>query len=96
MLSDDFKKEYPALLSYGYEGNLWVANFVGLPGCWVEGTDRQDVVERAPAMLAKYLKGCEASGISVPPSMDADEIRETGLGEVLMIKPDINAASEDE
>ncbi len=30
--------EYPAVLAFGYDGGrLWVVNFVGLSGCWVEG-----------------------------------------------------------
>lgn len=86
----ELDREYPALLSFGYEGDLWVANFSGMPGCWVEGKDREDVIARAPAMLALYLEGCLNSGIDIPKSMDADDMRETGLGEVLMIRPDFS------
>lgn len=78
---------YPALLSFGYEGGkLWVANFVGLHGCWVEGEDRGDVISRAPVALGEYLSGCFKAGIPVPGAPDADELRELDMGEILSVR----------
>lgn len=83
------KKEYvyPALLLFGYEGGkLWVANFVGLHGCWVEGEDKEDVVSRAPAVLGAYLRSCFEAGIPVPEAPDADELHALGMGEVITVR----------
>lgn len=77
---------YPALISSGYEGGrLWVANFVGLHGCWVEGCDRDDVVLRAPSVLREYLQGCLAAGINLPDAPDAGALRGLDAGEVVMV-----------
>lgn len=78
---------YPALLSFGYNGGrLWVANFVGLRGCWVEGEDMKDVVARAPSVLGEYLQNCLEAGVLIPEATDADELRALGLGEVIMVR----------
>lgn len=77
---------YPALLSFGYEGGrLWVANFVGLHGCWVEGEDKEDVVARAPGVLGEYLRGCIDAGIPIPHAPPAEELRALEMGEVMMV-----------
>lgn len=78
---------YPALLLSGYEGGkLWVANFVGLRGCWVEGGDKECVIARAPAVLGAYLRGCFEAGIPVPDAPDADELRALDMGEVITVR----------
>lgn len=87
---------YPALLSFGYDGGkLWVANFVGLRGCWVEGPDRADVVSRAPAALGEYLRGCLEAGIPIPDASSADELRELGMGEVITVRARFDAEGND-
>lgn len=78
---------YPVLLSREYEGGLlWVANFVGLHGCWVEGEDMSDVLERAPVVLEEYLRCCIDAGIFIPEAPCADELRSLNAGEVVMIR----------
>lgn len=90
------ERVYPALLSFGYEGGkLWVANFVGLRGCWVEGADREDVVSRAPAALGEYLHGCLEAGMPIPGAPSADELRELGMGEVIMVSARFGAEGND-
>lgn len=78
---------YPAVVAFGYDGGkLWVANFPGLQGCWVEGEDRSDVIERAPDVLAEYIKSCIAAEWHVPAAPDRAELEAADAGEVIMIK----------
>ena len=78
---------FPALLSFGYEGGrLWVANFVGLHGCWVEGEERDDVIARVSPVLREYLRCCDEAGINIPEAPDADELRQLNIGEVLQVR----------
>ena len=78
---------YPAVVAFGYGGgNLWVANFAGLSGCWVEGTDRDEVLRRAPYVLSEYIKSCLAAEWPIPDAPDAEELREANAGEVIIIK----------
>lgn len=87
---------YPALVSCGYEeGRLWVANFVGLHGCWVEGGDREEVVLRAPSVLREYLKSCMAAGINLPDAPDASELSELDAGEVIIVSASLEDKDED-
>lgn len=85
---------FPALLSFGYEGRLWVANFVGLRGCWVEGEDREDVLKRAPSALGEYLRGCLESGVPIPNAPDAGELRALQMGEVMVISVRLDTGNE--
>lgn len=83
---------YPALLSFGYDGGrLWVANFVGLHGCWVEGEDREDVLSRAPSVLGEYLSGCFEAGMPVPCPASSDELRSLDIGEIIEVRALIDA-----
>lgn len=85
---------YPALLSFGYDGGrLWVANFVGLHGCWVEGEDREDVISRAPSVLGEYLLGCFEAGMQIPSPASADELRSLNMGEVIEVRALIDEKS---
>lgn len=87
---------YPALVSCGYDGGrLWVANFVGLHGCWVEGGDREEVVLRAPSVLREYLKSCLAAGINLPDAPDAGELRELDAGEVIVVSASLEDKEDD-
>ncbi|MDL2297756.1 hypothetical protein LJC40_01225 [Synergistaceae bacterium OttesenSCG-928-D05] len=87
------KFSYPALLSFGYDGGrLWVANFVGLSGCWVEGTDRADVIARAPDVLGEYISFWAAAGMPLPKSPDLEELRKLNAGEVILVETVIKKA----
>lgn len=86
---------YPALLSRSYEGGrLWVANFVGLHGCWVEGEEREEVVARAPRVLEEYLKSCLEAGIPLPDAPDAGSLRALGAGEVMVVSASVECDGE--
>lgn len=78
--------EWPAIIISGYgDGALWIANFVGLTSCWVEGRDRGDVVKRAPLVLAEYIKSCIEAHWPIPDPPSASELEATGLGEVITV-----------
>lgn len=77
---------YPAVLAFGYDGGrLWVANFVGLSGCWVEGCDKDDVVRRAPAVLAEYVKSCREADWPIPEPPTVEELEAADVGEIIMV-----------
>jgi predicted RNase H-like HicB family nuclease len=79
--------EYPAVVAFGYgDGELWVANFPGLSGCWVEGKDREDVLKRAPAVLMEYIRSCIDAEWPVPEAPDSAELQDADAGEIIMIK----------
>ncbi len=76
---------FPAVVAGGYDGGrLWVANFPGLSGCWVEGQSREDVVTRAPAALEEYIKCSLEADWAIPEAPFEDELLATGLGEVML------------
>ncbi len=78
---------YPAVVAYGYDGGrLWVANFVGFSGCWVEGEDRDDVLTRAPEVLGEYIRSCLAAEWPLPEAPDVAELEAADVGEVIMVK----------
>lgn len=77
---------YPAVVSNQYnDGNLWVANFPGLSGCWVEGADRSDVVARAPETLREYVLSCRRADWPIPNAPDAEELKMAEVGEVIIV-----------
>lgn len=84
------KKEYSyPIIIYEETGSsepLWIGNFPGLNGCWVEGAERGEVVEKAPSVLRAYTDGCEATGWELPPAPSLIELRETAIGEVLLVR----------
>ncbi len=78
---------YPAVLAFGYDGGrLWVANFVNLFGCWVEGEDREDVLKRAPEVLKEYLQCCIEAGWSIPEPQTVEDLEKIDVGEVITVK----------
>lgn len=74
-----------------YESNkrVWVANFPGLTSCWVEGADRNDVIKRAPSVLAEFIKGCVEADWPLPEPPSTEELESTGLGEVITVKCEV-------
>jgi predicted RNase H-like HicB family nuclease len=90
-ISEDSKHfEWPAIIISGYgDGTLWVANFVGLTSCWVEGKDREDVIRRAPAVLAEYIESCVKAHWPIPDPPSVDELESTKLGEVITVQTEL-------
>ncbi|MCD7951579.1 MAG: hypothetical protein LUG14_01335 [Synergistaceae bacterium] len=68
------------------EGPLWIGNFPGLNGCWVEGSSKEDVLARAPSVIHEFASACRELGwpLPDPPAMSA--LEETCLGEVFFIE----------
>jgi len=82
-------KEYvfPAILSNEYEGGkLWVVTFLGLKGCWVEGTDKDEVLARAPKVLKEYLNSCIEKELLDRDFMSIEELEEANNNEVIAVK----------
>ena len=80
------KFTYPAIVSNQYnDGSLWVANFPGLSGCWVEGLCREDVIARAPSVLSEYVSSCQAANWPIPEAPNVKELTDTGSGEVIIV-----------
>lgn len=77
---------YPAIVSNNYMDGMWVANFVGITGCWSEGEDREDVVRRAPEVLAEWLKSCVAADWPIPEPISVEELKDANAGEVILVK----------
>ena len=78
---------YPAVLAFGYDGGrLWAANFVGLSGCWVEGEEREDVINRAPEVLREYIKCCIEAEWPLPEPSKAEDLEAAGAGEVIIVR----------
>ena len=44
------------------EGPLWIGNFPGLNGCWVEGSSKEDVLARAPYVIHEFAAACRELG----------------------------------
>ncbi len=83
------KKEYayPAVLAFGYDGGrLWVANFVDLSGCWVEGEERNDVIKRAPDVLREYIHCCVEAGCPIPEPRPVEDLEAADVGEVIVFR----------
>lgn len=80
------KYVYTAIVSNEYNGgNIWVLNFCGLRGCWVEGNSKSEVTEKAPQVLREYLKYFIENNLSLPSPMDVEELRQANIGEVVKI-----------
>lgn len=82
-------KEYivPAIVSNEYDsGKLWVVNFPGFRGCWVEGASRNDVITRAPKVLKEYLDYLIENSGKIPDIMDIEEMKKANIGEVIEVK----------
>ncbi len=74
---------FPAVVANGYDGGrLWVVNFPGLSGCWVEGQSREEVLERAPSALEEYIKCSLEAQWPIPEAPFEDELLAAGVGEV--------------
>ena len=81
---------FPALVSDSYEdGALWVCNFPSLNGCWVEGPTREDVVSRAPSVLAEYLKHASECGMTIPAPRDINPAECWGGEEIIKVECEI-------
>ncbi len=65
---------------------LWIGNFPGLNGCWVEGASRENVLEKAPGVLCEYVSACIATEWPLPQAPDADELRKAGAGAVELVE----------
>lgn len=79
--------EYPAVLAFGYDGGrLWVVNFVGLSGCWVEGEDREDVLRRAPEVLKEYIRSCIEAEWPIPEPPGIEDLKAANVGEVITVR----------
>jgi predicted RNase H-like HicB family nuclease len=78
---------YPAVISNAYDGGkLWVANFPGLKGCWVEGSNRDEVIKEAPKILREYLGYFKKNNLRLPEPMGIKTLERAGIGEVIEIK----------
>ena len=78
---------YPAVLAFGYDGGrLWAVNFVGLSGCWVEGEDKEDVINRAPEVLRDYIKCCIEAEWPLPEPSKAEDLEAAEAGEVITVR----------
>lgn len=78
---------YPAVLASGYdEDRIWVVNFVGLSGCWVEGEDKEDVIKRAPGVLKDYLNCCIQAKWPIPEPAKVEDLKAANVGEVVIVK----------
>lgn len=80
--------KYPIVI-YEEKGGavpLWIGNFPGLNGCWVEGPSLDEVLSRAPSVLREYAEGCEATGWPMPDAPDCGELTKADVGVVRMIE----------
>ena len=78
---------YPAVLAFGYDGGrLWAVNFVGLSGCWVEGEDKEDVINRAPEVLREYIKCCIEAEWPLHEPSKAEDLEAADAGEVITVR----------
>ena len=68
------------------EGPLWIGNFPGLNGCWVEGSSKEDVLARAPYVIHEFAAACRELGWPLPVPPVLSELEETGLGEAFFIE----------
>lgn len=81
---------FPALVSNSYEeGKLWVVNFPALNGCWVEGTSREDVVLRAPSVLAEYLSHAIDCGMTIPVPCEINPAECWGGEEIIKVECEV-------
>lgn len=80
--------KYPIVIyeEKGRETPLWIGNFPGLNGCWVEGDSLEDVTARAPSVLLEYCRGCEETEWPVPEAPDMKDLQDSGVGYVTMIE----------
>lgn len=65
---------------------VWRGNFPGLHGCWLEAGTEEEVLRVAPSVLAEYAASCSSAGWTPPPPPSVDELRESGIGYVVVVE----------
>jgi predicted RNase H-like HicB family nuclease len=65
------------------EDGVFVASCPTLPGCWSQGTTRDEARQNIEEAVAGYLESLEKEGDPVPPPIDEEVIDvDTGIGRV--------------
>ena len=79
---------YPVVVyeERGSEGTVWIGNFPGLNGCWVEGSSKEEGLARAPLVLREFAAASRELEWRLPEPPSVDELEETGAGEVHFIE----------
>ncbi len=68
---------------------VWIGNFPGLNGCWVEGVSKEEVLARAPFVLHEFSAACRALEWRLPEPPALFEFEGAGAGEVFLIEESV-------
>lgn len=81
---------YPIVVYYETKNDgekpIWIGNFPGINGCWVEGDTKDEVIEKAPHILHEFASTCREYGLplTVPPPVS--ELESANVGDVYVIE----------
>lgn len=65
---------------------VWIGNFPGLNGCWVEGVSKEEVLARAPFVLHEFSAACREIEWRLPEPPALFEFEGADAGEVFLIE----------
>ncbi len=87
---------YPIVVYEERSGGVpvWIGNFPGLNGCWVEGVSKEEVLARAPFVLHEFAAACRELEWRLPEPPVLSALEEAGAGEVFSIEESVPEGGE--
>ena len=76
--------EYPAVISYNANDNVYYVDFPDLHNCFTDGQDLREALDNAEDVLNLILTHRESKGEAMPAPSDLKSIR-LGIGEIVAL-----------